>query len=285
MIDSTVRLVGNGYTVTLTDSAKELHRLPGGSGWGMAPVVNSWFEGAGDGDIHRGTRRARRELVFPIAALGGTPRQVEAQIRNLVRIIRDPFRVYIDLQDGNSYWIEAIYDSGLEGAYSATPAEWNEMSVVLHCPDPYWTSDEGQSFVIAPVPAASPFLDPLTGLNVASSAAFGTVTINNVGDVASRPTLTIHGPGEDPTFLVNGVGFVLEKTLTSTDVVTVKYEDGGWTIEDQTGANLYGDLAVSPPPVFPELPPGVSVVTATMTSTGVESFILGTYPERREVVY
>lgn len=285
MIDSTVRLVGNGYTVTLTDSAEELHRQPGGSGWGMAPVVNSWFEGAGDGDVHRGTRRPRRQLVIPVGAFGGTPRQVERAIRDLVRIIRDPFRVYVDFEDGQTFWIEAVYEAGVEGVYSANPSQLANMVITLSCPDPYWTSDASQSFVIAPVPADAPFLPKFAALNVASSAAFGEVTVMNSGDVASRPTLTIHGPGTNPTFKVNGVGFVLLKTLSTTDIVTVEYRDGGWVIEDQTGANLYGDLQTDPVPIFPELPRGASVVTATMSSTGTQSYIRGIYPERREVVY
>lgn len=285
MIDSTVRLVGNGYTVTLTDSAEELHRQPGGSGWGMAPVINSWFEGAGDGDVYRGTRRPRRQLVVPIAAFGSTPREVEAAIRKLIQIIRDPFRVYIDLDGGETYWIEAVYESGAEGVYTSAPDQWNDLKIVFSCPDPYWTSDSAQSFIIAPVPADAPFLPKFAGLNVASSAAFGEVTVTNVGDVASKPTLTIHGPGQNPTFKVNGEGFVLLKTLGLNDIVTVEYRDGGWVIEDQNGVNLYGQLQTSPTPIFPELPTGISVVTATMASTGVQSYIQGIYPERREVVY
>lgn len=285
MIDSTVRLVGGGYTVTLTDSAEELHRQPGGSGWGMAPVVNSWFEGAGDGDQHRGTRRTRRQLVIPVGAFGGTPRQVESAIRKLVRIIREPFRVYVDFEGGQTFWIDAVYESGVEGLYTAAPAQWNNMQVTLSCPDPYWTSDAAQSFIIAPVPADAPFLPKFAGLNVASSAAFGEVPVVNVGDVPSRPTLTVHGPGSNLTFKVNGEGFVLQKVLEATDVVTVEYRDGGWVIEDQTGANLYGYLQTEPVPLFPELPRGNSLVEATMTDTGVQSYILGIYPERREVVY
>lgn len=283
MIDSTVRLVGNGYTVTLTDSAEELHRQPNGSGWGMAPVVNSWFEGAGDGARLRGTRRARRELVIPIAAFGGTPRQVERAIRDMVRIIRDPFKVFVDYDDGQTFWIEAVYVSGVEGFYSAAPSEWADMQVVLHCPDPYWTSAVSQSFIIAPAPAEAPFLPDLAGLHVASASAFGEVTVSNVGDVESRPTWTIQGPGTNPTIQVNGVGFVMEAVLEPEDIITVEFIDGGWTITDQTGANRYTELQVTP--VFPTLPPGISVVNALMTATGVDSYIQCIYPERREVVY
>lgn len=285
MFDSKVRLSGGGYTITLTNTAEELHRAPNGSGWGMAPVANFWFEGAGDGDHHRGTRRMRRELTIPIQAFGNTPRQVEANIRNLVRIVRNPFKVYIDINSGPTFWIDAVYVSGIEGAYTVAPEQWADLPVVLHCPDPYWTSSQSQSFTVAPIEAATPFLEDFSAMHVASSAAFGEVLVSNIGDVESPPTWTIHGPGTNPTILVNGDGFILNKVLTSSDIVTVTYVNGGWTIVDQTDANLYGDLDTDPPPIFPLLPPGNSNVTASMTGTGVESYINCIYPERREVVY
>lgn len=285
MIDSKVRLTGGGYTITLSDSAEKLQRQPGGGGWGMVPVVNSWFEGAGDGATLRGTRRTQRELSIPFAAFGANAREVEANLRQLVRIIRNPFLVHIDLADGQSFSITAVYDSGLEGAYTAAPDKWATATLVLKCPDPYWVSDASQAFIIAPTPAASAFLALYSGLPVASSAAFGTVAATNIGDVDSRPTWTVHGPGDALTLAVNGVGLILNKVLSSTDIVTIQYVNGGWTITDQTGLNLYTYLATSPPAVFPVLPPGGSVVTATMTGTGVASFIQCVYPERREIIY
>jgi len=283
MIDSKVRLTGNGYTVTLKDSADGLHRQPGGGGWGMAPVVNSWFEGAGDGEQLRGVRRTRRELQIPISAFGADRAEVEDNIRSLVRVIRGPFQVHVDYSNGESFWIEATYDSGLEGVYTVAPEHWNEATIILKCPDPYWTSDASQAFVIAPTPADAPFIPLLAGLHVASAAAFGTVGVSNVGDVESRPTWIIHGPGAALHIAVNGVGLVLNKTFLSTDIVTIKYEGGGWTIKDQAGVNQYPYL--DPAPVFPVLPPGGSIVTASMTSTGTETYIQCVYPERREVVY
>src|SRR5690606_10133985 len=209
--------------------------------------------------------------------------EVEDNLRQLVRVIRGPFQVHVDYLDGRSYWIDATYDSGLEGVYTAAPERWNTMTINLKCPDPYWTSDAQQAFVIAPSPADAPFLPELAGLHVASAAAFGEVVAQNVGDVDSRPTVTAHGPGTGLTIAVNGEGLVLNKTLGINDVVTIDFVDGGWTIVDQTGANLYPYL--DPAPLFPVLPPGGSVVTASMGDTGVQSYIQFVYPERREVVY
>lgn len=285
MIDSTVRLTGQGLTVTLTDTPEQLHRRPGGSGWGMAPVANSWFEGAGDGARLRGTRRTRRELSIPIDVLGNSRQEIEDSIRSLVRIIREPFLVHVDRVSGESFYIEAVYESGLEGVYTTSPEYWNQISIVLSCPDPYWTSEAVQSFVIAPVPAAYPFVQRLSALPVASSAAFGQITIENTGDVPSRPTWTIKGPGVNPTINIAGDGLVLTRTLTASNVITITYADGGWTIVDETGANQYPLLATSPAPVFPLIPVGTTLATVSMTGTDPTSYVRAVYPERREVVY
>lgn len=284
-MDSSVRLTGQGLTVTLTDSPEQLHRRPGGSGWGMAPVVNSWFEGAGDGDRYRGSRRTRRELVIPVDAFGANRQEVEDNIRKLVAIVREPFQVHIDRTSGESYYIGAVYDSGLEGVYTTDPEHWNQLNIVLKCPDPYWTSEALQSFLIAPTAAPFPFVQRLAALPVASSAAFGQVTIENTGDVESQPTWTIHGPGANLTLNIAGRGLVLNRTLTAANTITIKFDGIGWTIVDELGANQYPLLASSPVPIFPVIPPGNSIATVSMTGTDPSSFIRAVYPERREVVY
>lgn len=285
MSDSTIRLTGQGNTVVLTDSPEQLHRRPGGSGWGMAPVTNSWFEGAGDGDQYRSTRRTRRELVIPVDVLGNNRQEVEDNLRRLVQIVRQPFLVHVDRDSGESFYIPAVYESGLEGVYSVAPEQWNQVNIVLKCGDPYWTSEAVQEFVVAPVPAPFPFVQRLAALPVASSAAFGQVTITNSGDVESRPTWFAKGPGTALTLNIGGDGFVLNRTLTASNLITVKHNGIGWTITDEVGANQYPLLAASPSPVFPVIPPGTSVATVSLAGTDATSYIRATYPERREVVY
>lgn len=285
MIDSTIRLTGQGYTINLTDSPEQLHRRPGGAGWGMAPVVNSWFEGAGDGARLRSTRRTQRELTIPLDVLGNSRQEIEDAIRSLVQIIREPFMVHIDRASGESFYIEAVYESGLEGVYTTAPKHWNQLSIVLKCPDPYWTSDAVQQFKVAPVPAPYPFVDRLAALPVASSAAFGQVTIENTGDVESRPSWTIKGPGSLATLNIAGRGIVLNRTLLATNYIYIKHDGAGWTIVDELGANQYPFLNTMPAPVFPVIPKGSSLATVAMTGTDATSFIMAVYPERREVVY
>lgn len=283
MIDATVRFVGaNGRSVTLQNTASQLMREPGGSGWGMVNVVNSWFEGAADGARLRGTRRVQRDLTVPVSAFGANRDDVETQLRQLTNVIHEPFQVFMEYNDGRAYWITAVYDSGASGAYTPDPEHWAQMPLVFKCPDPYWTSVAFQSFSVKPASGA-PFLPELANLHVTSSVAQGQITINNVGDIASRPTWTIKGPGGNLSIAYNGVGLVLNKALTAADVVTIKWEDYGWKIEDGAGVNLYPLLG--PAPFFPEFPPGTSVIDVTMTDADANTTIQVIYPERREVMY
>lgn len=284
MIDATIRLVGaNGQSVTLLDTPEQLMRMPGGAGWGMVPVANSWFEGAGDGARLRGTRRLQRELVIPISAFGASRAEVEVLLRQIAGTIREPFKVYMDYADGRSYWIEAVYEAGASGQYGANPERRADLPIVLKCPDPYWTSVQFQTLTVKPA-LGNPFLPELAELQVGSSVAQGQVTVNNVGDVSSRPTWTITGPGTALSMTIGGRGLVLPTyTLTAGTIVTVKYEDGGWTIKNQLGANLYTQLG--PAPWFLEFPPGTSVVDISMTDATSATKIEAIYPERREVMY
>ncbi|AUG84813.1 minor tail protein [Microbacterium phage Dismas] len=284
MIDATVRFVGaNGTSVTLLDTADGLMRRPGGSGWGMAPVVNSWFEGAGDGARLRGTRRVQRELVVPVSAFGTDRQGVENLIRQLAGAIRNPFRVFMDYADGRSYWIEAVYEAGASGTYGNNPEHQNDLPLVFKCPDPYWTSVQFQTLEVKPA-LGLPLLPELAELHVSSSVAQGQVTVENVGDVASRPTWTITGPGSGLSITIGGRGIVLPAyTIAAGTVITVKFEEGGWTIKNQLGQSLYTQLG--PAPWFPEFPPGTSVVDVSMADATTATSISAIYPERREVMY
>ncbi|QDP45035.1 minor tail protein [Microbacterium Phage DirtyBubble] len=284
MIDATIRLVGaNGQSVTLLDTPDGLMRRPGGSGWGMAPVVNSWFEGAGDGARLRGTRRVQRELVIPISAFGMDRAEVEVLLRQLAGAIREPFQVFMDYADGRSYWIEAVYEAGAAGQYGPNPNRQAEMPIVLKCPDPYWTSVQYQTLSVRPA-LSDPFLPELAELHVGSSVAQGQVTVNNVGDVASRPTWTITGPGSALSLTMAGRGLVLPTySIAVGSVITIEFADGGWTIKNQSGTNLYPQLG--PAPWFLEFPPGTSTVDITMADATSATKIEAIYPERREVMY
>lgn len=279
-----LRLVGDAGEIKLKDTAVDYLRARGGSGWGLAPVANSFFEGAGDGAIYRSTRRTSRTYVLPVQVFGDGRQAIEDKIRALTRVARDPLRIYADYPDGRSYWIEAVYDSGVSGEYSDNPEEFADLPFVFTCPDPYWTSVQTQSFKIESGIADNPLLPEIAELWIGPSAAIGSVEVRNTGDVPSYPKWIITGPADAGVSVkINGQGFFFTVPLLESEVITVERVDGGWIVTDQTGANRYASLG--PAPVFGSLPAGKSTVDVVATNVTPASSVVAVFPERREVVY
>lgn len=279
-----IRLVGPGGTIHLTDKAADYLRTQGGSGWGMAPVANSFFVGAGDGAVYRSTRRTQRIYTLPVIVFGSGRQKIEDRIRALTRVAREPFRIYADYPDGRSYWIEAIYDSGAAGDYNDSPEQYAELPFVFTCPDPYWTSVVMQSFTIESGVADQPLLPEFAELWIGPSAAIGSVQVSNVGDVPTNPSWRLTGPiGAGAAISINGQGFTFKPAIRGDEVITIQRVNNGWTISDQDGVNRYADLG--PAPVFAALPAGTSTVNVTATEVTPASSVVCVFPERREVVY
>lgn len=284
MTTVTLRLVGDAGEIKLTNNAVDYLRAAGGGGWGMASVANSFFEGAGDGTVYRSTRRTSRMYDLPIQVFGEGRQAIEDKIRALTRVARDPLRIYADYSDGRSYWIEAVYDSGASGSYSANPEEYAELPFTFNCPDPYWTSVDVQTFKIESGIANYPLIPEIAEVWLGASTAIGKVEINNVGDVPSYPTWRITGPMASGLKIdIDGQGFTLTTALIAAEVITIARFKNGWLVTDQTGSNRYSSLGAAP--VFAALPAGKSTVNVVATDTTSASSVVGIFPERREVVY
>jgi len=85
-----VQLIGaDGTLVALSDAGVgPFTRGVGTAGSGLVPVLNSWFEGAGDGARWRGSRKSSRLYLLPIIVHGATSGEVEANQRMIARALR-----------------------------------------------------------------------------------------------------------------------------------------------------------------------------------------------------
>lgn len=283
MVTTTVRLVAPGRgTIRLRDDAIDYLRMTGGSGWGLAPVVNHFFEGAGDGAQLRGQRRATRTLTIPTAVMGEGRQDIENKLRAWARVIREPFRIYIDYSDGKQFWIPAVYDTGASGAYTPDPDAWAEMPVAFKCEDPLWTSTQLQQFVVqqgSPSPGMLPWLSMLM---VSPGGAFGQGQLNNPGDVESPAQWIVTGPASGVEIDIDGGGFTLG-AVSAGEEIRIRKQNRHWTVTDQTGANRYALTNMTA--VFPFVPPGSSTITINVTGASADTRVVCLYPERREVIY
>lgn len=282
-MSASVRLVAPGRgTINLRNDTLNYLRMPGGSGWGLAPVVNQFFEGAGDGAQLRGQRRTVRSLRLPVSVFGTDSQQIENRLRAWARVVREPFRIFVDYPNGDSYSIPAVYDSGGSGAYTDSPEDWAEMPVTFKCEDPFWTSTRLREFVVQQAPPSPGLLPWLSMLMVSPSGAFGEGDLVNPGDVESPAEWIITGPASGIDIDIAGVGFTLG-AIGAGEEIRIRKENRHWTVRDQTGANRYA--LTNTTAVFPYVPPGTSRITIDVVGASSDTKVVCLYPERREIVY
>ncbi|WP_241978865.1 phage tail family protein [Cryobacterium sp. Hh7] len=166
--------------------------------------------------------------------------------------------------DGRTFELPFVYLSGLELSGTASGPRMAESLISIECPAPFWTARDALSFSVANESSGVGLLPNLAQLPVSRSAAIGSITLENPGDVDSDISWTITGPGGPTPISINGVGFVFEAVLQSGEVITIVRTPTGVKVLDQAGANRYADLG--PAPKFPRLPAGISVVDIEMAN-------------------
>lgn len=123
--------------------------------------------------------------------------------------------------DGNpGRRIPAVYQVGLEG--EADDGLWTQASPVvgLYCPDPWWEDVDTTGYEWR-IGAGVDYLDPYP--MVSPSSVIGDTTIQNTGDAAVWPTVTVRGP---MTQLVaanttRGESYTVTHTLAAGETLTV----------------------------------------------------------------
>ncbi|WP_241978864.1 phage tail family protein [Cryobacterium sp. Hh7] len=166
--------------------------------------------------------------------------------------------------DGTSYELPFVYLSGLEVDSTVSTPTHTQALISIECPAPFWTARDALSFRVANESAGVGLLPNLAQLQLSRSAAIGSVSLENPGDVESDISWTITGPGGPTPISIDGVGFVFESVLLSGEVVTIERTATGVTVIDGNGANRYAGLG--PAPKFPRLPAGLSVVDIEMAN-------------------
>jgi hypothetical protein len=258
-------------------------------GLGVGPVIARTREGAGDGVQYVGDKVAAKAADLGLEFLGNGRLSTGELIRNLRNLLRwranQPFpRLVATWANGDIVEMPVVYASGLEMDYTKALPDRYETVVAVTCPDPFWTARDALQFSFENTATATPFLDDLITLPIASSLIGESLTVPNIGDIETDLTVVFKGPSTGATsVLVDGVGWVFETILSGSEIITVARTPRGITITDQTGANRYADLASVPK--FPQLPPGESVVAGSMVGADTDSYIRGFWRPRLEGVY
>jgi len=259
-------------------------------GTGLPPVNLQWFEGAGDGAQARGARVLTRTIDLPVKITGADRQSVWERFSLLAQIIAptvDDVRLTITL-DGVD-WYTIVRRSG-----GGDPS-WDEdtdgstvllTTITFEAGDPYWQRADQESKIITPAGLGRGLLGgvgALSGLEVSSTTALGTVNFTNTGDVDAYPMWLIEGPFTGFT-LTSPDGKILQYVGTKLlgDSITIDTALG--TIVNETSGNEYSGL--QPAPRFWTIPKGDSVATVELLdAVGSESSVAVYWRPRKWVLF
>jgi phage-related protein len=287
MVDITLTLASATGEVIVIDDENYVIET-GLRGFGVPNTVLRIDASAGDGGIFRFKKRDVRELDLPITVLGHDRADVETKLRKLARVFADKVTLTAVYSTGEAYQLDIYYAGGAE-------TQFGEDAGLYHCrwvitakaPQPYWTATQAVTFSVSGATATKGLLKAESGVNtlsrlqVKSSQALGLVSVENVGDVPAPVTWTLKGPCDDVTILLDGVGFVYDAALLSTDTITIDTNVG--TVIDQTGANKYASLGAAPK-LF-SIPAGVQNLSIAATNATTATRISGYFNPRFEVIH
>lgn len=283
--DLTISLTGaNGDTITFDNTTYTLTQ--GLKGFGVPATKVRIQESAADGGIFRHTKRAIREIDLPIVIIGSDRADTEAKLRRLSNILQNTSgatTLTATYANGDVYYLNVYYVGGAETVFGdASGSTYATWVVTLQAANPFWTSTAAQTFTVVQNNQGRGLLPRLSKLQITSTSAVGTVTVNNTnGDVPSYPVWKVYGPLSNLTVTSGTVGFTYSGTVNAGEVLTIDTATG--TVVDGLGVNKYANLASAPK--FFALPPGTTSINVNGTGATASTVISCTYYPRREVLH
>lgn len=277
----------NGDRIDIGDVSGPVRRLPGIRGFGIPPKVLGFVEGAGDGAFPRYTRTGPREVDLPLILLGLSSAEVRSLQTRIASALRPRGAVtawlVVEPDDGIQYRLGVYYAAGAETSIgSEAGVDWCRWVLTLRCPDPFWAERNARQVTVTAGNSGRGLLPRLSRLQISSSQIFGSVIVENPGDVDSFVDWSIRGPASSFTAELNGEGFELG-AIDAGETITISTSQAGVSVVDQTGANRYAMLSAAPR--FFRLPGGRSTVSMLLGDATEDSLVAMLYRPRYEVMF
>ncbi|PTT14640.1 hypothetical protein DBR36_15820 [Microbacterium sp. HMWF026] len=285
-----MRLENNGDTLEISNwmPTGVLRRI-GASGFGMAPTVNRFREGAADGTRFRGQRKGGRVIKLPVAFQGESEIEIQDLMRKLVRILNPRVSLatlFVTYDDGTELFTDVVFAGGGdhifgEGTNSLTFAEWD---LTLQSTSAYFTSAESVDVKIDAGGNSGRGLIKtgsmgLSRLRVSSASVIGSVEVDNPGDADAFPIWLVEGPGHHFHADVYGAGFTYDSAVEVGNPITVNTRDK--SVTDVNGS-VYTGLADAP--LLFAIPPGRTTINLSMQDTNGQTRVRLNFQPRYEVV-
>jgi hypothetical protein len=284
MVSVNYALVGaNGDRIIFDNENYVLN--PEFTGFNMAPSQVRIEESAGDGGVFRHSKKGVRDLDLAITTLGTNRADVQTKLRRLAKLLQDtkgPTTLEARYSNNEVLTLKVHYVGGAEGIWGSDAGMvWNRWVLSLQAPVPFWEKTTVFSFVIGEQAKGRGLLPELTKLKLSSDGVFGSVVVNNSGDVPSFPKWVILGPLNN-LIISNGTQtLTIPNVIETGEVITIETDTG--KVYDANGDNRY-DLLGPAPKLF-QLQPGQTNITVSAEDTTEDTRVGFFYKPRFEVVH
>jgi len=285
MVDVTISLIGaNGDEILLADNS-DFVLATGVTGFGIPATSVRIDESATAGGVWRFSKRGVRDLDLPLVIMGTDRADVETKLRRVARLLQDgkgATKIVANYSDNTSVYLNAHYVGGAETQFGSDATSFFCRWVVqMQAPQPFWESEQTESFSITTGNTGRGLLPQLTKLKLTSSQTLGVVSVNNVGDVPIQPVWSIRGPVNDLVISNGTQSFGISTPIPLGSTITI--DTGAGTVVDDAGTNLYALL--NPAPKLFSLPPGTTSVSVNGVDATAETRITCNYSPRYEVIH
>lgn len=284
MVSVNYSLTGaNGDTIDFDFTNYVLN--PDFTGFGIPPAQVRIQPSAGDGGVFRHSKKSVRDVDLAITILGTDRADVQSKLRRLSRLVQDtsgPTKIVATYEDDEVLFLEGHYVGGAESQWGSNAGQvWNRWVLSFQCPNPYWQSENEETFVIDTGSTGRGLLPDLTKLKLRSASTFGVIYVDNQGDVPAYPIWEITGPLDDITISDGTNSFSFAENVLAGEVIAIDTETA--SVTDATGANRYAMLA--PAPKLFRVPPGETTITVSAVAGNLDAEVTFTYSPRFEVVH
>jgi hypothetical protein len=246
----------------------------GVAGLGLPQISTQWIEGAGDGALFRGQRVLPRDIDLPLYIAAPDREGLKKLVSRLALMLAGPCVLRLVEDDGSSWSTEVRRVGGGNYVYGADTNGERDLTTILtlRAGDPFWTYSQPSRKVIENSGSGRGLLNSLAQMQVSSSQAIGSITLENLGDAPAWPLWEVTGPGSNfRATSADGQEFRWNGTLGTDEKLIIDTRTG--TVKDGTGANRYAQMG--PAPRLWSIPPGTTTAVAMLENTSAGTLTPG----------
>lgn len=238
------------------------------------------------GSVYHGIKKPPRVIDCTVYVSGNTGREMYKNRTALIGLLRPQNTAGTAYYYNDYISVKTAAVPILPGDFSERISNYNKADIRLWCPDPDWLSLETKSAWIAAqngIGFSFPFRFPIRFSHVKNE-----ITVQNMGTAITPVTITITGPGVNPSITNQTVGKTISldnKSLGTGEQLIITTERGKKSVKLLKNG-IYSDAFqyLSPASKFWELIPGQNDIVYNSDDNSEATSIVVEWVERYEGV-